>query len=257
MKRPAVLWTLAVLVTLASAVYQRMTGPTHPLRGRTKIGGEEYRYRLERSWAGESDALIRLPVQGTEMTGTVSFRKSETADSWTTVEMQLQGNDLTAPLPHQPLAGKLDYKVMLRSGAELVWLNGGRPVTMRFKGDVPVWVLAPHVLAMFLGMLLANRAGLAAFFAEPQMRVWTLWTVALITAGGMMLGPVVQKFAFGEAWTGWPKGVDLTDNKTAIAWLLWVVAAWRRSPRWVVAAALVTLAVFLIPHSVLSGNVTR
>ena len=72
--------------------------------------------------------------------------------------------------------------------------------------------------------------------------------------GGLLLGPLVQKAAFGAYWTGWPFGTDLTDNKTAVAVLAWGVAAFRarggREARAaVVVAALVTLAVFLVPHS--------
>ncbi len=40
----------------------------------------------------------------------------------------------------------------------------------------------------------------------------------------MILGPIVQKYAFGELWTGIPFGWDLTDNKTLIAFLFWILA---------------------------------
>ena len=45
-----------------------------------------------------------------------------------------------------------------------------------------------------------------------------------VELGGMLLGPFVQKYAFGEFWTGWPNGHDLTDNKTLIMWLVWAAA---------------------------------
>lgn len=253
MKRPAILWTLALLITLASAVYQRRTGPTYPLSGSIEVGGERVAYVLERTHGGTDDATVRIPAASPEMKGTVAFRKTGTSDPWTTVELNRSAHELTAPLPHQPPAGKLDYRVMLRNGAELVWLNGGRPATMRFKGDVPVWILAPHVICMFLSFLLAARAGLGAWMGRDEFRL-AIAACAVITVGGMILGPIVQKFAFDAAWTGWPLGPDLTDNKTAVAWLAWVLAAWKRGPRWIMAAALVTFAVFMIPHSVLSGN---
>jgi hypothetical protein len=76
----------------------------------------------------------------------------------------------------------------------------------------------------------------------------------LIFVGGLILGPIVQKYAFGAFWTGWPLGHDLTDTKTAIAMVFWLVATWRsKKPgggrAWIIAAALVTLLVYLIPHS--------
>jgi hypothetical protein len=64
----------------------------------------------------------------------------------------------------------------------------------------------------------------------------------------------MQKFAFGVAWSGFPLGMDLTDNKTLIAFLFWIVAliAGRKGKParpFVLAASLVTLLIFLIPHS--------
>jgi hypothetical protein len=84
--------------------------------------------------------------------------------------------------------------------------------------------------------------------------------VGRLAVGGLFLGPLVRKEAFGAYWTGWPFGTDLTDNKTAVAVLAWAVAAFRarggRDARgWVVGAAVVTLAVFLIPHSVMGSQI--
>jgi hypothetical protein len=115
-------------------------------------------------------------------------------------------------------------------------------------------VLIPHVLAMFLGMLWSTRAGLAAVTGGPT-RALTWTALALLVAGGFVLGPWMQRQAFGAWWTGVPFGFDLTDNKTLIAVVAWALAAWRvsggRPARAVIAlAALVTLVVFAIPHSV-------
>jgi len=72
----------------------------------------------------------------------------------------------------------------------------------------------------------------------------------------------MQKYAFGEFWTGVPFGFDLTDNKTLIAFLALAFALWHGSKkedsRWVfVFASLALLAVFLIPHSVLGSELNR
>ena len=112
---------------------------------------------------------------------------------------------------------------------------------------------------MFFGMMIGVRAALAAALGRPEARRYAWVAVVLIGLGGLVLGPIVQKYAFGAYWTGWPFGEDLTDNKTLVMWLAWVVAvavlARRREPgdrvaRWtVVAASLVTIAVYLVPHS--------
>ena len=78
--------------------------------------------------------------------------------------------------------------------------------------------------------------------------------MGLLVIGGLFLGPMVQKSAFGAYWTGWPNGSDLTDNKTLIAFLAWLpatVAAARgmRTRAAVVLGWVVMMGVFLIPHS--------
>lgn len=258
MRRPATLWILAFLITVASAVYQRVTGPTHPKRGKTTLAGQEIRYRLPRSMAG-GDAVVRVPAASTETKGTLAWKRHRTRDEWTYAEMVREGGELVGRLPQQPPAGKLAYRVILQDGSERVTL-GGEPVIIRFRGEVPLPVLVLHIIAMFGSMLVGTRAGLEYFRPEPRYRGLVLWTLALLTAGGLVLGPIVQKYAFGAYWTGWPFGTDLTDNKTAVAWLAWAVA-WlrlRRAPEragaWVLGAAVVMMAVFAIPHSVLGSE---
>ena len=124
---------------------------------------------------------------------------------------------------------------------------------------MPPAVLVAHIAFMFLSMLVGVRAGLAALFRPLGLRRLAWITLGCITLGGMILGPVVQKYAFGKFWTGFPFGYDLTDNKTLIMWVVWLAActvvglrprpATKRG-RWAVAAALlIMMAVYFIPHS--------
>jgi len=258
MRRSSTLWILAFFLTAVSAVYQRVTGPTHPKSGKVRLAGREMRYRLPRSMAG-GDAVVRVPAVSAETKGTLAWKRYSTRDAWTYVEMTREGGELAARLPQQPPAGKLAYRVILQDGTERVTLGGG-PVVIRFRGEVPPAVLVLHVIAMFGAMLVGTRAGLEYFRPQPRYRALVLWTLALLTAGGLLLGPIVQKYAFGAYWTGWPFGTDLTDNKTAVAWLAWMVAWLRlrrtgeRAGAWVLGAAVVMMAVFAIPHSLFGSE---
>jgi hypothetical protein len=178
--------------------------------------------------------------------------------------MRRDGDALAAELPAQPAAGKLEYRVRLARSGESVTFPERAAVT-RFKGDVPAPVLVPHIFAMFLGMLFSNLAGFGALAAVPRARRHGLVALVLLTIGGLALGPLVQKYAFDAWWTGFPFGTDLTDNKTAIAvaaWLAALVFGARTAPGRerqargaLVAAALVTLAVFAIPHSLFGSEI--
>ncbi|MEN6312054.1 MAG: hypothetical protein ABFD80_11010, partial [Acidobacteriota bacterium] len=60
-------------------------------------------------------------------------------------------------------------------------------------------------------------------------------------------------------WSGFPFGTDLTDNKTAISFLFWIaaLAAGRKGKparAAVLAASVMTLAVFLVPHSLFGSE---
>ena len=39
--RTFLFWTIAVIITIAAAMYQRMTGPTYPLRATVTVGGTD------------------------------------------------------------------------------------------------------------------------------------------------------------------------------------------------------------------------
>lgn len=256
--KKSLFWFLAVVITLGAAVYQRMTGPTHPLRGKVVVSGTEVRFKLPRSAETVRDAEVALPAPA-PLEGYLDYKRFKTEDPWTRVPLVREGGQLVGRLPKQPAAGKLLYTVGLTAGEAATPLAGGKPAVIRFKDSVPAWVLIPHILVMFTGMLLSTAAGLAALDKKRNPRRFVLWTVALLFAGGLILGPLVQKFAFGVAWSGFPLGMDLTDNKTLIAFLFWVAAliAGRKGKAarpFVLAASLVTLLVYLIPHSVLGSE---
>jgi NADH:ubiquinone oxidoreductase subunit 6 (subunit J) len=259
MMRNLIFWLIAVIVTLAAARYQRATGPTHPARGEFNIGQETYRYKLIRSHGGESDAPITLTIPDSEVTGFLIYKRYNVDEEWTTVPMQRDGDELKAFLPHQPPAGKLEYFIRLQKGDEAVIVPRDRDLVIRFKGAVPITVLLPHILLMFSAMLVSTRAGLEALTRNGNPRKYVLWATGLLFFGGMIMGPIVQKYAFGAFWTGAPFGWDLTDNKTLIAMIGWVIALIAtgkgRRARWsVIGAAVLLLLVFSIPHSMMGSE---
>ena len=257
MRRPAVQWILAIIITLASALWQRTTGPTYPARGTVQLGAQQIALKLRRSHSISSRQPIAVTVVDASVVGEVEWRRYPTSDPWRTEKMVRNGEVLETVLPPapeslMPMAGKLEYRVKLTRGAEHV-VFPEKPAVTRFKGDVPWWILIPHIFAMFFGMLFSTRAAFAAVGGGDTRR-WGFMTVGLLVFGGFVLGPIVQKYAFDAYWTGVPFGYDLTDNKTLIAGVAWILAAWqlrgaRQGKVAVVLATIVTMVVFAIPHS--------
>jgi hypothetical protein len=253
-----ILWIFAIVFTLGIAVYQRTTGPTYPARGSIEFDNHQIDYKLLRSANNDAPAAIILTEIPQGITAELEYRRFKTDDVLKTVAFEQQGTDLIAQLPPEPAAGKLAYTVYLISEAEKQALTL-EPIVIRFKGPVPAYVLIPHVLFMFLAMLYSSRAGIEALAKGPNTKAYAFYTFLFLTVGGMLLGPIVQKFAFGEYWTGWPFGEDLTDNKTLVAWIGWG-AAWLLIKRdakkryWAIIAAIILLAVYLIPHSMFGSE---
>ena len=255
--KKALIWIFAVLLTISAAIYQRLTGPTHPKRTEVTISGQTYKFKLLRSTDSAGDCPIAIKVTDPDVSGALEYRIYPQKVDFTSLAMVRDGENLTASLPHQGMAGKLEYKIVLSKGNETVVLNDGSPLVIRFKGAVPQFVLIPHILIMFLAMLFSNVAGFFALFKVPSQKMMKI-TLGTIFIGGLIMGPLVQKYAFDELWAGVPFGWDLTDNKTLIAFIAWVIAWWfnrkQESRYWVVAAMVVTLAIFSIPHSLFGSQ---
>lgn len=257
-KRSIGLWALAFLLTLVLAIYQRLSGPTYPLRGAETIGGITVRYKFSRSWTSVSALPVSVAASGPGLGFRLHHRRFPlvAGENWTMVAMVEKAGSFQASVPGQPPAGKVLYRVEALDAGKSTWLNGGRPVVARFKGDVPTVLLIVHVLFMFTGLLLAFRTGLEALRRNGRWQKLVPWTLALTFAGGLVLGPLVQKCAFGSFWTGFPLGGDLTDSKTLLAVLVWLGAFFlrKKSRWWTVAATILMIVVYLIPHSVLGSE---
>lgn len=259
MNKSPLLWVLAFIITILTAAYQRLTGPTYPVSGRLAIENSYIDYKFARSHGGNEDHLVNILTDNNLIKGNLYYKRYKTDDEYTKVSMSRVNDTLYSFLPNQPPAGKLEYYVEILSDNELKIIPENKSIIIRFKGDVPLSILIPHIIAMFMSMLLSNRTGLEFCNKGKNLKILTYWTVGTLILGGFILGPLTQLYAFGELWTGFPFGYDLTDNKTLIALLGWIIAIimYARSKvpaKWALFAAILLLIVYLIPHSVLGSE---
>jgi len=251
-------WILAVIITFAAIIYQRKTGPTYDKKTEVTIDNQNYKFKLVRSHGGTTDCKIQLGMPDKNVDGVLEYKKYPTKDEWTLVELTRENDLLTGSLPNLPPAGKYEYKITLRKGDQNFALNEGKPVIIRFKGHVPETILFPHIFFMFFAMFLGNVAGIMALFKYKKFRFYTNVTVIALFIGGMILGPLVQLYAFNELWAGIPFAWDLTDNKTLVAFLFWVLAFFmnrkKERPIYTIMASIVMLIVYSIPHSMFGSQ---
>lgn len=256
--RSIILWMIAILLTVATAVYQRVTGPTYPIKGEVELGGKLINYKLDRAHAGSTNNEVKIKIIDQNISGLLFWKRFKTNDVWHQQEMKFNNGYLIGTLPNQPPAGKLVYKIILNNDKQKITIPE-EPVIIRFRGDVPVFIIVPHVILIFLAMLLSTRTGLEYFNKNPNYKKLTYWTFGILILGGLIFGPIMQKYAFGEFWTGIPFGIDLTDNKTLVAVIGWIIAliALKKSAkpqRWIIFASILMFVIYLIPHSVLGSE---
>jgi len=281
MGKKTLLWVLAFLLAASAMIYQRATGPTYPKRGTIEVDGVEWKYALLRSQETSEMARILMPGPEGKVQADLFWRRYPLDEPYTKYPMLWHpdqkwgkgGNSdtkmkkgvgcLTGDLPIQPAAGKLEYYLMVDvlDDDQPAFRAPGDEETciIRYKDPVPTTVLYPHIAFMIMTILFGMRAGLAAITGSASTRRLAWTTLFCLTTGAMILGPFVQKYAFGHYWTGFPNGTDLTDNKSLIMWLTWVLACavvgLKSKPKetvtrvTVILAAIVMSGVYMIPHS--------
>lgn len=266
------LWIAAVVVTLLCLKYQDETGPTYPLEGEISLCGQEARFRFQRSETiGRTLKIVLLDPLPGGAGGYVKYRRYNSNDRWSTAGMKRgefefarRGKEeyysgLGAELPGLiKRAGKYEYYVYVRCGGKEFSVTGDEPVIARYKAEVPGWALFVHIIVMFGSMILAVRTLLEAL-VDGSYKSYMWATVISLVMGGFIFGPLVQWHAFGVWWDGVPFGFDLTDNKVLIELVFWLIAFYmnrggRRNRSSVYLAAVVTLIVYFIPHSMFGSE---
>jgi len=268
-------WFFALVITISAAIYQRATGPTYPKKLDVSVNNVIYPVKLVRSLGLDEDPEVKLKINDATISAKIYFRRYLTNDEFQSAEFQFKSRPIDsfvmnkifkiekeegffAVVPQQPAAGKIEYYFEISDQLGTKTYMKETPVVIRFKGGVPAAILLPHILFMFIAMLFSNISGLMAVFKVKTFRKYTFYTFGCLLVGGMILGPVVQLYAFGDLWTGVPFGWDLTDNKTLIAFLFWVLAVvmnWRKDrPVYTVVAAIVLLLIYSIPHSMFGSQ---
>lgn len=263
-------WFLACVITLAAVIYQRKTGPTYDKKMEIVVNDSTHNLRLVRSIEIASKAPVKLAINDESISASLFYKRFQMNEPFQQINFVYKTKAIDsfimnkvfgmneekgwfAVLPDQAMAGKLEYyfEITDKTGSKSYFKD--RPIVVRFKGAVPGKVLAPHILFMFIAMLLGNLAGIMAIFKHTGYRFYTNITLITLFIGGLVLGPWVQLYAFGEAWAGIPFAWDLTDNKTLFAFLFWLLAYFmnrkKEQPVYTIVASIVMLIIYSIPHS--------
>jgi len=231
---------------------------------------------------GQGDAVIPVKISGAEE-AKLFYRIGEGEFQAVDLDLKEEENDLfVASIPSQKKGTKVWYYVEAQTQIEqrkvAVTLPAGnspgfRPILLKFEGDVPSTVIFSHVFCNFAGIFFSV---LALFSAVDLARgkgtlkksvALSLVTFIFLFMGFVPLGVALNYFAFGALWEAFPFGTDITDNKSQIALLSWLVTLFlvkgailgkesfknlisvKTYSTLVIISFVITLAMYLIPHS--------
>ncbi|MDD2563239.1 MAG: hypothetical protein PHU27_03360 [Salinivirgaceae bacterium] len=256
--KKTLIWIIAVVVTIGIALYQKMTGPTYPL----KVEYQEQVIKFIRSGTTGQPTPITIKGHSNYNSANVIWRYYPGDYSFDTLSMEYNGEYWAAQLPSQPPAGKLAYYVeLMNEEGDIVFSTKDNPVIIRYKGEVSAWALIPHIIFMFAASLLSIATLFRIILNQGSYKLTALLTLISLALGGLVFGPIVQNYAFGHYWTGFPFGYDLTDNKTLLVFIIWAIALFANRKKenkvWIVFAIVSMIIINSIPHSTMGSELNR
>jgi len=185
-------------------------------------------------------------------------------------DMTLVGN-----LPAGEIGERLVYRIELTKDGDLKASMAPakeRGYLLKYKGPVSAFVLIPHIVLMFAGVFCSFMALFYGFDLMLGKKKVKQAAIAVLLSffcgfiGGVLIGIEVTHEVFGgSGWGGWPVGNDVTDTKTEIFLLFWLVTmifGWaglsgrklkisnKTFGVMIIISFIITLAAFLIPHSI-------
>jgi uncharacterized membrane protein YidH (DUF202 family) len=191
-------------------------------------------------------------------------------------------NVFTTFIPHYPKATNAWYYIEAIKRTEDAEVkvtlpdkssHNFKPILLKFEGKVPTFIIIPHVLCNFGAIFFAVLTLFSAVNIRKGRKTlresikFPLLTFILLFLGFIPFGIAMNHFAFGATWEAFPFGKDVTDNKSQIILLFWLVTLFlvkgtlfRKDERknlisdrgystMVIIVFIITIAMYAIPHS--------
>lgn len=186
-------------------------------------------------------------------------------------------NRYSCEIPRQEKGTAVKYflEITTPSGSKIYFPQNaeeeGKYYTLVFKGKYNKFLWSIHVALTIIAIILFV---VAAYFAFKHIRSGypiskTLWlgvtAFLLFFLGIFPIGMIVEYQVFGTVWDGWPFGSDFTNTKAFILFIYWLATLFmvknsifkkeeknliadRVFASLVIIGAIVTVALFIVPH---------
>ena len=249
MKQSFILWIVAVIITFLIGFIQNRTSPEYPISGTIGIEGQKVSYLFKRIHRDKTDYEILLRTDNKELNGIVKWKVEKEAGNWNIDTMQYYNEILSAAIPRQNALTEVDYKIVLSHKGKVYFLPKNEVVKVKFLGPVPASIVIHYFLTLFVGILLAVRAGLEIFKNKPKLRLYSIFTLISFFSCAMIFAPVKKAYELGVIGRAVPPIGEIFE-----AWLILLVIIWvmnlilisytKNSKMWVIIFSALTILIF-------------
>lgn len=264
----------SLVLTLVLLVGARELSKREPTDVVAEGFGMKLSHRTLTEHFGPEQPLIRVRVEPDQGVGVAVCWKLHRSDKVESSPLFLvDANLYQGFVPDFGKGARIQYWVRAMNAKGEVLRIPSSPVTMKFKGRVSKSVLVAHIAFMFAAFffMVMSLFGAIRILRGQEGKRSTVkaarWVLILSFIGGWPLGFILNRQAFGTLWEGYPFGYDITDNKTQVMFVLWLVSlllVWgsfigrseekdrlgaRPFAYTIIASFLVSLVLFILPHS--------
>jgi len=233
-RKRAVRIILGFILTVALLWMSRSLSTRKPHDLVVERSGFRIEHRTVTEQVGPGSPDLSLTVKGDGAIEPVVRYREGKEETLRTVVMTDGGDGMwRTALPEFEKGTKIYYALeLLRGGGTVARIpeEDGSFLFIKYKGKVSAIVLTLHILFMFASFyfmvqslwsaigILAGRAWKAEAVRHAR------WVLISSFIGGWPLGFILNYQAFGVVWEGFPFGYDVTDNKTQIMFVFWLVS---------------------------------
>jgi len=274
---------LAFLCTLLLLVFTRKTTAVRSVEKAVQQQDILIEHNTVPKQVGDEIPVISAKVQGASEVRLVYKIGEDGEYQWIKMSPKPDEEDVfVASIPLHPKGIKAWYYLeALRDGEEGETkvtlpeksLGQVRPIRLKFEGEVPPYVIIPHILCIFGAIFFATLTLFSAIdlkkgraILRKSVKLCAV-TILLLFLGFFPLGWAMNYFAFGVLWEAFPFGKDVTDNKSQIMFLFWLftlfmvkgtfwgkgetknLVSGRTYSKLVIVSFVVTVIMLAIPHS--------
>lgn len=222
-----------VILTLALFVLARRLSMNRPREIEVEEGGLRISHVTVLEQVGPGEPSVELTVSpGTGDNPRIQF-KSKYSDGIEELPMTRSGDGVwTAKLPDLGKGRRLSYAFLVTGpGGATIRLpaRSGQFFLIKYKGEYSIPVVVLHVIFLFgaFFFMIQSMMGAVRILKSKEGKAPTVRMtrgVMLFTfVGGWPLGWILNYQRFGVMWEGFPFGYDITDNKTQLIFIFWMV----------------------------------